>query len=264
VRRVMFGQRAPLTSRTGGTSLAVSHSFPEQLAMSWLVSALAAASLTVAGWQGLGMFDGAWLRLAPQDILHVGLVTFCGATALVTMTQVLSHWTRTVKHSSWIAAAVGAGVGFVAAGMDEFLMVKGFTGLDRHTVLREVGPFALWQNGGPTAAAYVIFFAVTFALQDWAKCLKPRRSSRWQFGAVAWAGLIGFLASLFFGVPQPFAILWAVLICLAAQLAAPWQPTVRGQRGDDSASDDDTGPFAPVRGSGGRDGGRAYASVDSP
>ncbi|MDZ4684053.1 MAG: serine/threonine-protein kinase [Planctomycetaceae bacterium] len=266
VRRLVFGQRAPLTgtSPTSGTSLAVSHSFPEQLAMSWLVSALAAASLTVAGWQGLGMFDSSWLRLASQDILHVGLVAFCGATGLVTMSQLLSQRGRAVTHPSWVASAVGAGVGFFAAGLDEFLMVKGFAGLNSHTVLREVGPFALWQNGGPTPAAYVIYFATTFVFQDWAKWLNPRRTSRWQFGAVAWAGLIGFLASLFFGVPQPFAVLWAVMISLTAQLAAPWQPNLRGPGGDDQASDDDSGPFAPVRGSGGRDGGRAYASVDSP
>jgi hypothetical protein len=29
---------------------------------------------------------------------------------------------------------------------------------------------------------------------------------------------------MFFGVPRPYAVVWAVAITAGAQLAAPWQP----------------------------------------
>jgi hypothetical protein len=240
-------------------SLVFAHSFSEQLSMSTLVSALASGLLTSAAWLGLGQFDDSWLRLLPQDLLHIGLVGFGGSTALVAMSQGLARRGRVLTNPSWMSAVVGAGVGLAAAGLDQFLMVRGFSRVDTHTVFDAIGPWALWQNGHATPAAYVMFFAVTFALQDWAKALAPQRAERWRFGVVAWAGLIGFLASLFFGVPKPFAVLWAVMISLTAQLAAPWQPMSSG--GSDSAGDD-SGPFAPVGGGNPGEGG-AYATVGS-
>jgi len=206
---------------------AVSGSVAEQLATSWLVGALAAGLLTVAAWQGLGMLEPAWQQLALQDVLHLGLVSALGTLTIVTAAQISPlHGAWSLQHRG-IAAGLGTGVGLGAGYLDQFLMVRGFSQPDLHTVFREVGPFALWHNGHPTLAAYAIFFGLTFALLDWTTWLNPRRTERWRFGLVAWAALIGFLVSLFFGVPRPFAVLWAVIITLSTQLAAPWQPAAR-------------------------------------
>jgi serine/threonine protein kinase len=234
----------------------------EQWSQSTLVAAAASVILTIAAWGGLGQLEGAWLRLQPQDLMHVALVTFCGAMSLVTMSQFLSHQGRVVTTPSWLSTAVGAGVGGMAFALDQFLMVRGFSSVNTHSVFDRIGPWDVWQNGHPTAAAYVVFFATLVGLQDWAGALAPQRTDRWRMGLVAWSGLIGFLASLFFGVPQPFAILWAVTISLTAQLAAPWQPRGLGRGADGDAPDDDSGSPVPV-GGGDHDGGRAYATAES-
>jgi hypothetical protein len=222
--RNLVGTRSATRVGTGLPGpTATAGSFAEQLATSWLVAAFSAALLTVGLWLGLGQLEPAWRELAPQDIVHLGLVAILGAVAIVSGQQLSLPDGKHVLQHRGLTAGLGAGVGVAAAGLDEFLLVRGFSRPDVHTVFRELGPFGLWHNGHPTIAAYVLFFALTFALLDWSKWLDPLRHRRWRFGPVAWAGLIGFLVSLFFGVPRPFAVLWAAVIVLSAQLAAPWR-----------------------------------------
>jgi hypothetical protein len=204
---------------TGGT-------FAEQLSGSLLLGTPLAAGLTFASLWGLGWFERDWLSglTASEMGLMMGVAALA-TSALLAASQAMQLRGRTHSFSHTWAAGLGAGIGAIAYALDGFLLAQ-FPDLRQssRSVFDHLAAHPLWVDHQPTIAAYMVFFAIALGLQNWRWLLNPYRENRLQVGAIVAAGFIGWLASMFFGVPRPYAVVWAVAITTAAQLAAPWQP----------------------------------------
>jgi len=120
---------------------------------------------------------------------------------------------------------LGAVVGVAAYALDGFLFAEFPDLRDASTsVFNHVGAHPLWMNHQPTIVSYMVFFAALLGLQNWRTLLDPYREHRLRITPIVAAGFIGGIVSMFFGVPRPYAVVWAVAITTSAQLAAPWQP----------------------------------------
>jgi serine/threonine protein kinase len=199
--------------------------FAEQLSGSLLLGAPLSAGLAVAGLWGFGWFEKDWLQGSPSEIaLLMGVAALATSTVLAA-SQAMQRRGQAFSYPSTWAAGLGAGVGAAAYALDGFLMAQ-FPDLRQssRSAFDHLAAHPLWVDHQPTIVAYMVFFAITFGLQNWRKLLDPYRDSRLMVGAIVTAGFVGWMASMLFGVPRPYAVVWAVAITTAAQLAAPWQP----------------------------------------
>ena len=211
--------RSALPAVHGGVS------FAEQLSGSLLLGTLLAGVLTLAGLMGLSWLDPHSVRGLPGSAvgLMIGVSAIATAALLAAgQAPVLGH--ELLRTRAGIAG-LGGGVGALAFALSGFLLAE-FPDLgdSSHSVFEHVGAHRLWVDHQPTIVSYMVFFAALLGLQNWRKLLNPLREQRLRIGAIAAAGFMGWLVSMFFGVPRPYAVVWAVAITTGAQLAAPWQP----------------------------------------
>jgi hypothetical protein len=200
--------------------------FAEQLSGSLVLGTTLAAALTLACLWGMNWFDANWLgKPSPSVVGLMALTSALSTAALLSVGQTLNRGGARFAHPSSLTATIGAGVGTAAYALDQFLWAE-FPDLKEasSSVFRHLGAQPLWNDFQPTLVAYVVFFAASLGLQNWRKLLDPYRLQRLRFWSIAYSGIWGWLVSLCFGVPRPYAVVWAVTITAAAQLAAPWRP----------------------------------------
>ncbi len=228
-----LGQRAPSPEAAASLTAAVPQirtSGWEQLASATLMGSVSAGLLVI-----LGLFT--WMQYEPRlsvlqsnDIVWLTLTGCLGTVAVIATYLGMHRAATSVAETgqwvafSWVIAIVGLLLGLGVGESVEFLAVRDVVDGPARPAIDQIGSHRLVADGHVTTAAYMLFFACTLWLQKWDKHLDPRRAVRLKLGPVAWAALIGFLGSVFSGIPVQYAVLWSTVITAAAQIAAPWDP----------------------------------------
>ena len=118
----------------------------------------------------------------------------------------------------------GVGVGSLAYLLDQFLLADfSRRAYFERSAVRYVGIHPLTLDGvNPTWLGYVVFFGLMLFLHRWWIDMNPQRLRRLGLWRLFTAGTAAWLVSMIFSFPQGDAILWAVTISAAVQLASPW------------------------------------------
>jgi hypothetical protein len=120
-----------------------------------------------------------------------------------------------------VLAGIGAGVGFAAYGINQFLMLPLDHGLARDVDVTSL-PQALYRNGVPVASAMMAHFAMLFGVVRWWKPVDPLRRTRLSLWYVTAAVVAEWAVHQIVPIPQPAGMLAAGGIAIAVQLSAPW------------------------------------------
>lgn len=231
----------PATGEQGWFRLSTPSSLPrsERIAWSWLLSAVSAAVVTLAGvgavyaagWRSPSVtFAGSVLELHVWLILSVWLA----ATVVVTAFDLFrgSQWSTQPadEESTWPLRStmllLGLAVGAAVFLLGDFLQLTMSFGGPVRPMFRQIGSHQLIDGGRPTLPAFMICFAIIFWVQNWDWCLNYERRQRLRLKPVFWSLLGALAASLVSGLPMLYTVLWSTAITTTAQIAAPWQPVV--------------------------------------
>lgn len=218
--------------RKGEEQLTVHRSLVEQISCSLLLGAVLAPGLTLTTLWSMDRIDPGWLgKVNPGLLGFMASVSAVLAIVLLVYGQLLHAVSNPMLVSRSVLFALGAGSGGIAYALDDFLWVD-FPYLEAasKSMFNKLGVHPLWVNHQPSLLAYMVFFAGLLGLQNWRKMLHPYRSQRLRFWSVVYAGILGWLISLLFGVPRPYAVVWAVTITTTVQLAAPWYAGFKTQQ----------------------------------
>ncbi|MBS0205047.1 MAG: serine/threonine protein kinase [Planctomycetes bacterium] len=199
----------------------------------------AAASLTVGSVSAALVSVGTLLsteffqrspRAPSPEFLTLFVSTSLAATWLVLLGGQLRQRVRWMeKKPRTVSLGIGAMIGMLAYGLDQYLLA-GFDGYaTRYSpAFRSLGVHPLVDSSmNPTMLGYVIFFGGLVFLQSWWFDTSRHRSRQLGLGQLVAAGIAGWLMTVIFAFPQWPAVLWAVTISAAAQLATPWSAIPR-------------------------------------
>lgn len=156
--------------------------------------------------------------------------------AMFVTTSLVATWFILVavqlgRHVPWIeqnsrktGLATGAMLGCLAYGLDRYLMLNYGTMAQTHSpAFQAIGVHRLVSpNLSPTLLGYVVFFGCFLFLHGWWIDAAPRRNLQLSFGRLGVAAVTAWLLTLAFSFPLWPALLWAVTISAAVQLATPW------------------------------------------
>lgn len=120
-----------------------------------------------------------------------------------------------------VLAGVGVAVGYLAFVMGEFLMIPLDRALVRDLDSTSLSP-SLYPEGKPTVSAFVMHFALLFAVLRWWKPVDPLRRKRLSLWSVAVAVFVGWAVHQFIPIPGAIGIMVAGGTAIAVQLSAPW------------------------------------------
>jgi hypothetical protein len=77
-------------------------------------------------------------------------------------------------------------------------------------------------RGAPTLEGFLAYFGFLFPVLRWWKLADPQRRTRVGLWRTAAYGSWAFVLCLFWHFPEQFAVVTAVSMALAVQLASPW------------------------------------------
>ncbi len=127
-------------------------------------------------------------------------------------------------------AGVGAAVGYLAFVAGEFLMIPLDGALVRDLDSTSLSP-SLYPEGKPTVSAFVMHFALLFAVLRWWKPVDPLRRKRLSLWSVAVAVFVGWAVHQVIPIPAAIGVMAAGGIAIAVQLSAPWVNRKASQHG---------------------------------
>lgn len=191
-----------------------------ELNTSWVAATLTALGLSL----GAGVIG---LRSGPVDAMTLAPYGWMAVVVLLSSLGILGMgklWERDEGEGlprRLVLAGLGAGVGFAAYGLNEFLMIPIDQGLGRGVDATTL-PQAFYQNGVPLASAMMAHFALLFAALRWWKPVDPLRRTRLSLWSVAVAVVAEWAVHQVLPIPQPAGMLVAGGIAIAIQMSAPW------------------------------------------
>lgn len=161
--------------------------------------------------------------------------------AMFVTTSLAATWSILIavqlgRHSPWIeknsrktGLAIGALLGCIAYGFDRYLMLDfGNLAQTNTPAFQSIGVHRLVSPSlSPTLLGYVVFFGCFLFLHGWWQDASPRRNLQLSFSRLGVAAVTAWLLTLGFSFPLWPALLWAVTISAAVQLATPC-PMQRG------------------------------------
>ncbi|WP_246146400.1 serine/threonine-protein kinase [Rubripirellula lacrimiformis] len=192
-----------------------------ELNASWIAAILTTFGLaTVAGVVGLHSGPVDATTIAPFG--WMAMVVLMSTLAILGMGKLWEREDGEALPRRLVLAGIGAGVGAVAFGLQQFLMIPMDVGLLRD-IHETTLPQALYDtNGVPQSSAMMAHFALLFAGLRWWKAVDPLRRTRLSFWAVAVAVVGEWAVHQILPVPQPAGMMVAGGIAIAIQMAAPW------------------------------------------
>ncbi len=124
----------------------------------------------------------------------------------------------------FVQLTLGLGIGAVAYGLSEFLMVPWTTITHENfgdlPVQRWRGFFA--ADNAPLLAAYLAYFPLLMGLVQWWKQADPLRRTRFSLFSVLWTLLMAGIVQLIIPFPQPWGALVFAGTSIAVQMSTPW------------------------------------------
>lgn len=192
-----------------------------ELGTSSIVAVLTAVFLTlVAGVIGLRRGPVGAIEVAPY-----GLMAVVGIVSSLSLLLMGKLWEREEGESlrrRIALAGLGAGMGLVAFGLGQHLMVPMNAWHHRLVDTSEL-PQALYQfDGMPRASAYMAHFALLFAGLRWWRMVDPLRRRRLSLWSVSVAVVGEWLIHQILPVAQPAGMVLAGGIAIVVQMSAPW------------------------------------------
>lgn len=198
-------------------------------AASLTVGSVSAALVSVGTLMSTEFFQKSPQAPSPE-FLTLFVSTSLAATWLVLLGSQLRQRVRWLeKKPRTLSLAVGALIGTVAYGLDQYLLAE-FDGyaVRYSPAFRSLGVHPLSDVSlNPTMLGYVIFFAGLVYFQGWWFDTSRHRNRQLSLGQLFTAGIVGWLMTVVFAFPQWPAVLWAVSISAAVQLATPWSTVPR-------------------------------------
>ncbi len=191
-----------------------------ELNTSWVAATLTALGLTL----GAGVIG---LRSGPVEAMTIAPYGWMAVVVLLSSLGILGMgklWERDEGEGlprRLVLAGLGAGVGFAAFRLNEFLMIPIDQGLARGVDATTL-PQAFYRDGVPVASAMMAHFALLFAALRWWKPVDPLRRTRLSLWAVAVAVVAEWAVHQVLPIPQPAGMMVAGGIAIAIQLSAPW------------------------------------------
>lgn len=183
-----------------------------------VTAAMCVVMLLILGYRGvpLQIEQCAWLYL----------VSLAGAWFVLTATKYWegSRGERMLRH--FIFMTIGLGLGLVAFGVAEVLLVR--LPIDHDLTNRAAThwvPSAFYQDGRPMAMAYMAAFATLLAVLRWWLDADPLRSTRLSLWSLLVTVVFAYIIATAWQFPKPWLMMVAGCISVSVQLSSPWVPT---------------------------------------
>lgn len=124
----------------------------------------------------------------------------------------------------FVQLTLGLGIGAIAYGLSEFLMVPWTT--IAHDKFGDL-PVQRWRgffadDNAPLLAAYLAYFPLLMGLVHWWKQADPLRRTRFSLFSVLWTLLMAGIVQLIIPFPQPWGALVFAGTSIAVQMSTPW------------------------------------------
>lgn len=140
--------------------------------------------------------------------------------------QQRSTWVKRNPRKTFLAA--GMLLATIASSLHQYLLVDYAQPGRFGSAFRNIGVHSLVDpSTNPTWLGYAVFFGGLLFWRGWSQDMSPRRNRQLSFGRLVTCGFAAWLLTVMFAFPQGPAILWAVTISAAVQLATPLAPPVR-------------------------------------
>jgi hypothetical protein len=168
--------------------------------------------------------------LLPQAVhaVYFGAVTMLGAWAMMVPCKLREGRTGDVMLRRLTQGAFGLGVGFIAAGLQDYLMLSTDALMYAEDAVGETWVMGriLVSNGTgfPTMAAFMLFFGILFAARRWWWQTDSFRRSRFRISSTLVTLLVGAVVAGVLHFPGALGATWALAISAVVQLSAGWTP----------------------------------------
>ena len=168
--------------------------------------------------------------LLPQVVhaVYFGTVTMLAAWAMIVLCKLREGRTGDVIMRRLTQGALGLGVGFVAAGLKDYLMLSTDPLIYAEEAFGEtwvVGRILVASGTGyPTMAAFMLFFGILFAARRWWWQTDSFRRSRFRISSTLLTLLVGAVVAGVLDFPGALGATWALAISAVVQLSAGWTP----------------------------------------
>lgn len=194
-----------------------------EMTSSWMGSAIVIAVFTAL----VAIFQvGSGTVGQPYIVGMVWSAVMSLLCAVVTIT-LSKRWQATEGDAAvrcFVQLTLGLGIGAVAYGLSEFLMVPWTTIAHENfgdlPVQRWRGFFA--EDNSPMLAAYLAYFPLLMGLVHWWKQADPLRRTRFSLFSVLWTVLMAGIVQLIIPFPQPWGALVFAGTSIAVQMSTPW------------------------------------------
>ncbi|MCH2202643.1 MAG: serine/threonine protein kinase [Fuerstiella sp.] len=164
----------------------------------------------------------------PVHAVFFGSVTMLGAWALLILSKLREGRPAEVFMRRVMQGAFGLGVGFLAAGLQNYLMLSDDPLLhfpDSDGKPWVVGRIHLADGSGyPTLSAFMMFFGILFAARRWWWQADSFRKSRFRISSTLVTLLAGAVVAGLLQFPGALGATWALAISAVVQLSAAWTP----------------------------------------
>lgn len=201
-------------------------------AVALTVGSISATLISIGTLLSLEFFRKSPSQLSPEFLAMFVTTSLAATWSILFAVQLGRHSQWIEKNSRKTGLAIGALLGCIAFGLDRYLMLDfGSLAKTNSPVFQSIGVHRLIEsNLSPTLLGYVVFFGCFLFLHSWWQDASPRRSLQLSFGRLGAAAVTAWLLTLAISFPLWPAILWAVTISAAVQLATPWPIVRRGSR----------------------------------
>ena len=172
-------------------------------------------------------------RLQATQFLWLGIVATVGAWAVLIPAKTWERRPGDELPRRFTMLIVGLLLGLFAWGVERLLIVD--LPYSTNSAVREATTWAgkalpggrvhsvvFDPRGAPTLEGFLAYFGFLFPVLRWWKLADPLRRTRVGLWRTAAYGLWAFVLCLFWRFPEQFAVVTAVSMALAVQLASPW------------------------------------------
>ena len=160
--------------------------------------------------------------------VYFGSVTMAGAWALLILCKLREGRIGDVMMRRLLQGTLGLGIGFLAAGLQHYLMLSGDLLFEAPKSIGGSWVMGRVQmadgTGDPTMAAFMSFFGVLFAARRWWWQTDSFRTSRFRISSTLFTLLVGTVVAGILHFPGTLGATWALAISAVVQLSAGWTP----------------------------------------
>ncbi len=190
-----------------------------ELVQSLLLSGLAATAVWIA-LIVLQSYRAVTPR--PEQAAWILLVSIAGTWTVLVVSKMWEGIAGDAAVRRFILMVVGMGVGVLAAGLAELLLVDlphepGFP----HPISYPMPSSFYGDHGTPLTLAYVACFGTLFLVLRWWRQADPLRGSRFSLWSLAVSAFVAAVVASAWSFPEPWLVMVAATMSAAVQLCSP-------------------------------------------